>query len=203
MAQDIDPSSIALTTSQAQRLSKVSSIDVAELSGRTVKEISDKLGHRIDPQLLLFRRICGTVTKTDPVTGIAYPVPYATVEVEDTDCSLLGYFPSSSPWSWFFPFSCRREVIGTTTTDVCGRFCVLHIRLNAVAWWSWLAIGARSAGATIRGPIRSSGPGSPTSCRVGSIWLNCAGRTGSPVQAAAAVAVGGRAQGCGCAPTVG
>ena len=124
MARDIDPSSIALTSTQVQRLSKVSGIDVAQLSGLTVKEISDKLGHRIDPQLLLFRRICGTVVKTDPVTGIAYPVPYATVEVEDTDCSLLGYFPSSSPWSWFFPFSCRREVIGTTTTDECGQFCV-------------------------------------------------------------------------------
>src|SRR5688572_17106588 len=124
MAKEVDPSGIALTDSQVQRLSKVSGIDVAELSGSSVKEIADKLGHRIDPQLLLFRRICGTVVKTDPVTGIAYPVPYATVEVEDTDCSLLGYFPSSSPWSWFFPFSCRREVIGTTTTDECGRFCV-------------------------------------------------------------------------------
>jgi len=83
------------------------------------------------------------------------------------------------------------------------RYDDLHIRLSAVAWWPWLATGVRSVGVTIRGRIRSSGPGSPTSGRVGSIWLGCAGRTGSPVQTAAAAATGGPAQGCGCAPTVG
>ena len=56
---------------------------------------------------------------------------------------------------------------------------------------------------TIRGRIRSFGRGSLMSWRVGSIWLDCAGLTDSRVLAAAAVAAGGRAQGCGCAPTVG
>jgi hypothetical protein len=79
----------------------------------------------------------------------------------------------------------------------------LHICLSAVPWWSWLRIGVRSAGVTIRGPIRSSGRGFPTRRRVGSIWLDCAGRMGSPVRAAAVVAAGGRAEGCGCAPIVG
>jgi hypothetical protein len=69
--------------------------------------------------------------------------------------------------------------------------------------WSWLTVGVRSVGVTIRGRIRSFGPGSPTSWRVGSIWLDCAGLTDSPAHTAAAVAAGGRAQGCGCAPIVG
>ena len=72
----------------------------------------------------MFRKVCGEVVKTDPVTGIDYPVPFATVNVEDTDSSLLGFFPSSSPWSWYFPFSSHREVIATTRTDACGKFCV-------------------------------------------------------------------------------
>jgi membrane protease YdiL (CAAX protease family) len=67
---------------------------------------------------------------------------------------------------------------------------------------SW-TIGVRSAGVTIRGLIRSSGLGSPRSGGVGSIWLYCAGRTGSRARAAAVVAAGGRARGCGCAPSVG
>jgi hypothetical protein len=42
---------------------------------------------------------------------------------------------------------------------------VLHICLSEVRCWSWLAIPVRSVGVTIRGPIRSSGRGSPTSGR--------------------------------------
>jgi hypothetical protein len=57
-------------------------------------------------------------------TGVEYPVPWATVHVEDTDCSLFGYFPHGWPWSWFLPLLCRREEIATAVTDACGRFCV-------------------------------------------------------------------------------
>lgn len=51
-------------------------------------------------------------------------MPWATVHVEDTDCSLFGYFPHGWPWSWFLPLLCRREEIATAVTDACGRFCV-------------------------------------------------------------------------------
>ena len=54
-------------------------------------------------------------------------VPNATVHVEDTDCSFLGFFPVEGPfswWWWFWPISCHREEIATTVTDKCGRFCV-------------------------------------------------------------------------------
>jgi hypothetical protein len=97
---------------------------VKELAGLSVADISDKLRWQIDPELLLFRRVCGKVVKKDPVTGTEYPVPFATVHVEDTDCSLLGYFPPAWPWGWFFPLFCRREEIATVVTDACGRFCV-------------------------------------------------------------------------------
>jgi hypothetical protein len=120
----IDPATHKLTERQAQRLASVSGVDAGKLVGRTVTEIGESFRFQIDPMLLFFRRICGKVVKTDPATGIQYPVPYATVHVEDTDCSLLGYFPSGSPWSWYFPFSCHREVIATTRTDACGEFCV-------------------------------------------------------------------------------
>jgi hypothetical protein len=56
--------------------------------------------------------------------GVDYPVPYATVHVEDTDCHLLFYSPLGSRFSWFYPFGCRREDIATVRTDACGRFCV-------------------------------------------------------------------------------
>ncbi len=109
---------------QAQRLASLTGVSVKEIIGSNVLELNEKLKWRIDPELLFFRRICGRVVKKDPATGIEYPVPFATVHVEDTDCSFLGFFPIESPWLWFFPFLCHREEIASVVTDACGRFCV-------------------------------------------------------------------------------
>lgn len=119
-----DPSEFKISRAGAGRLAQLSGLALKELAGRSIGELQRAFPFQIDPEFLFMRRVCGTVVKTDPVTGIDYPVPFATVQVEDTDCSFLGYFPPLSPWSWFFPFNCRREVIATTTTDECGRFCV-------------------------------------------------------------------------------
>lgn len=118
------PDQLKITAIQSERLSALSGVDAREIEGRTVAELSEKLRWRIDPELFLFRRICGRVVKRDPATGAEQPVAYATVHVEDTDCSLLGYFPGFSTWAWYFPFKCRREVITTVKTDRCGNFCV-------------------------------------------------------------------------------
>lgn len=118
------PDQIKLTSIQTERLGALSDVAANDLAGLTVAEISDKFRFQIDPMFLFFRKVCGKVVKKDPVTGIEYPVPYATVHVEDTDCSLLGFFPTKAKWAWYFPFRCRREVIATATTDECGRFCV-------------------------------------------------------------------------------
>lgn len=120
----IDPAKFKVGKASAARLAAMSGLAADKLAGISIGDIVKKFPHQIDPQLLLFRRVCGQVVKTDPVTGIDYPVPFATVQVEDTDCSFLGYFPAKSPWSWFFPFRCRREVIATAKTDECGNFCV-------------------------------------------------------------------------------
>ncbi|MBK7423422.1 MAG: hypothetical protein IPJ48_10175 [Propionivibrio sp.] len=120
----VHPDQIKLTALQAERLGALNDVDAGELIGLSVAQISEKFRFRIDPMLLFFRRICGKVVKKDPVTGIEYPVAYATVHVEDTDCSFLGYFPVAGKYSWYFPLKCRREVIGTVKTDKCGNFCV-------------------------------------------------------------------------------
>jgi hypothetical protein len=122
--REVTPDQIEVNAIQAERLATLSGVDVREIVGRTVADLSERLRWRIDPELFLFRRICGRVVKKDPVTGIEQPVAYATVHVEDTDCSLLGYFPKRSPWAWYFPFRCRREVLTTVKTDRCGNFCV-------------------------------------------------------------------------------
>ena len=122
--EPVQPDRVPLTGRQADRLAQLTGVAVDDLRGQTIAAISDRFRWVIDPDLFLFRRICGQVVKTDPATGIDYPVPHATVYVEDTDCSFLGFFPVESPWSWLFPIHCTREVIGTTTTDECGHFCV-------------------------------------------------------------------------------
>lgn len=124
MAQNVTPDRTPLTRVQAARLAGLSGLDARELVGQTALQISDKFRWRIDPELLLFRRICGRVVKKDPVTGVLRPVPFATVHVEDTDCNLLWYSPPAWPWGWMYPWNCHREELGSVVTDECGRFCV-------------------------------------------------------------------------------
>jgi hypothetical protein len=113
-----------LTKSQAKRLAALTDFKADEVVGQTVADLQAKYPWRVDPQLFLFRRICGRVVRKDPLTGVEYPVPFATVHVEDTDCHLIAYFPKPHPWGWYFPFGCHREQIGTVKTDQCGNFCV-------------------------------------------------------------------------------
>lgn len=118
------PDQRPLTKIQVERLSSLTGVAASKLNGLSVSEISQQFRWQIDPNLLLFRRICGKVVKKDPNTGIEYGVPFATVYAEDTICNILGLFPIDLPWSWFFPFFCHTEVIAQTTTDACGNFCV-------------------------------------------------------------------------------
>jgi hypothetical protein len=118
------PDQMPLTKMQVERLSSLTGVAATKLNGLSVSEIGQQFRWQIDPNLLLFRRICGKVVKKDPNTGIEYGVPFATVYAEDTICNILGLFPIDVPWSWFFPFLCHTEVIAQTTTDACGNFCV-------------------------------------------------------------------------------
>jgi hypothetical protein len=129
-AVDPAPDQRVLTARQANRLSALSGVDAKELTGHSVAQISDRLKWRIDPNLFFFRRVCGRVVKKDPITGIEYPVPFATVVVEDTDCNLLAYFPPSWPWGWYYPLFCHREVLATVRTDACGNFCAYIPRFD-------------------------------------------------------------------------
>ncbi len=118
------PDQKPLTKMQVERLSSLTGVAAKKLNGLSASEISQQFRWQIDPNLLLFRRICGKVVKKDPNTGNEYGVPFATVYAEDTICNLLGLFPIDLPWSWFFPIFCHTEVIAQTTTDACGNFCV-------------------------------------------------------------------------------
>jgi hypothetical protein len=120
----VSPERQKLTTMQTQRLASLANVAPAELEGLTITQASERLKWIIDPQLFWFREICGKVVRRDPVTGGEYPVPFATVNVQDTDCDLISYFPVGAPWTWHFPLFCRRETIATVQTDQCGDFCV-------------------------------------------------------------------------------
>ena len=118
------PDQRPLTKIQVDRLASLTGIAATKLHGLSASEIGQQYRWQIDPNLLLFRRICGKVVKKDPNTGVEYGVPFATVYAEDTICNILGLFPIDVPWSWYFPFFCHTEVIAQTTTDACGNFCV-------------------------------------------------------------------------------
>ena len=107
----LDPDQRPLTKIQASRLAAVAGVDQNDLVGATVIDLSEKFKWIIDPNLLFFRRVCGRVVKT--INGVQYPVPHATVHVEDTDLNLLGYFPPNWPWGWYYPFWSHREEIAT------------------------------------------------------------------------------------------
>jgi len=123
-AASLVPDQLTINQIQAERLASLTRLDAKELAGKTHLDLSDRLKWVLDPQLLFWRKICGRVVKKDPVTGELHPIPNATVHVEDTDCSLVAYFPPASRYAWFYPLSCRRETLATVTTDECGEFCV-------------------------------------------------------------------------------
>jgi hypothetical protein len=120
----IIPDQVPLTPLQAKRLAYVAEADAKQFQKLTVAQIKEKFLWDIDLDWLFFRKVCGQVVKTDPVTGDDHPVPFATVYVEDTDANFLGYFPVDSKYGWLYPVWSHREVIATVKTDACGRFCV-------------------------------------------------------------------------------
>jgi hypothetical protein len=125
MAETRQPDKVALNPIQAKRLAALTGLPADELAHRTVAELAGELRWQINPDLFLFERVCGRVVKPDPATGLKYPVPGATVNVFDTDCDWIWFFPPGWPWGWIFPFGlCETELVATTTTDECGRFCV-------------------------------------------------------------------------------
>lgn len=126
-----------LTKIQAKRLAEIVHVDTRELVGKPLLEVHKKLEFHLDPELLLLRRVCGRVVKKDPATGVLQPVPNATVHVEDTDLSFMGYCPHHWPWMWCFPLTIRREQIAVTTTDACGEFCVWVPRWELDWIWRW------------------------------------------------------------------
>ena len=144
---DLNPDELPLTERRAAYLAELSGVSAKEIVSRKIAEVHEALKWKIDPTLVLFRRICGQVVKRDPVSGELLPVPNATVYVEDTDCSFLGYFPYPYPWVWIYPFNCRREVLGAVRTDSCGRFCInlplwdvdriLRWRRARICYWYW------------------------------------------------------------------
>ena len=97
------PDEIKLNAISAQRLASLAGLETNEVQGQTIAAISEQLKWAIDPEWLFFRRVCGRVVKTDPDSGIAYPVPYATVHVLDTDCDFWGYFPEGWLYSLALP----------------------------------------------------------------------------------------------------
>ena len=120
----LNPDQVVLNKIQQKRLAALSGISAKEIGGKNIAQLTEALKWRIDPRIFFFQKVCGKVVKKDPVTGVEYPVPFATVYVEDTDCNLIIYHPIGHPWSWHFPYFCTREIIAQTKTDACGNFCV-------------------------------------------------------------------------------
>src|SRR4051794_735599 len=120
----LSPDEYRINRIQAEYLAAETGLPAEKLVDRPLLEVQRGLEFYIDPTLLFFRKVCGRVVKKDPATGTLYGVPNATVHVEDTDCSFLGFFPVESPLFWLWPVFCRREEIASTRTDRCGNFCV-------------------------------------------------------------------------------
>ena len=118
------PDRMKLTSIQAGRLSQSAGLSLDAVKGRSIAELSEALKGKVDPELLLFRRVCGQVVRWDAASGQYQPVPFATVHVMDTDCDFLGYFPLQVKWAWLYPLFCHQEEITEVVTDECGNFCV-------------------------------------------------------------------------------
>ena len=121
---NVPPDKLKLNAIQARRLARLAAVDIKQIEGRDIAQLSAELKWQIDPDYFIFRRICGQVVRWDPTSGQYQPVPFATVHVMDTDCDFLGYFPYQVMWAWLYPIFCYEEEITEVITDECGRFCV-------------------------------------------------------------------------------
>ncbi|MFN8580490.1 MAG: hypothetical protein U0163_05855 [Gemmatimonadaceae bacterium] len=133
------PAEPKLATFQAARLSRLTGVSTRRLIGESLGSLVRTLPPSVDRDLLDALPLSGRVVVQDRETGRDVPVPFATVQVEDTDCQLLGYFPQGWPWSWYFPLCCRREVIAQVVTDADGCFTVRVPRFD-IDWilrWRW------------------------------------------------------------------
>jgi hypothetical protein len=125
IARERPPDEVALKGIQAKHLARLTGMPADDLAAKTVRELASALRWRVNPDWFLFEQVCGQVVKVDPVSGLSYPVPGATVNFIDRDCDWLWHFPLDWPWGWIFPWGfCEDETIATTTTDACGNFCV-------------------------------------------------------------------------------
>lgn len=121
----VTPADWSVTEQQVSHIQRLTNgVSEEELLGANALDLRDHLEWRLDPELLGFKQVCGRVVTYDSDADEYHPVPNATVEVQDTDCSFLSYFPSGLGYGWFFPYNCDQETIATTTTDECGEFCV-------------------------------------------------------------------------------
>ncbi len=124
---DLFPS---LKISKELVLSREGILEEADLSFRPLGEIPDlwKRTHKV----------CGRVVKRNPHTGSQCPVPGAKVTVLDVDLNFFLWHPiPSHPFCWIFPFWPRREKLGSTITDECGRFCLEIPALDIDAMLKW------------------------------------------------------------------
>ena len=150
------PDELKVNGIQAARLAALSGLDAKELTGEAIASIAERYRWEIDPEFLLFRRVCGQVVKTDPSTGIKYPVPFATVDVLDRECDFWGYFPEPWPWALALPLPLPRGA-----AHLRRHRCVRELlRLDpAGSRSSGSCAGARSGSAS---RSSSSSPRSPT-----------------------------------------
>jgi hypothetical protein len=137
VAQTFDPKVLKVTKRQAEYLGKTSRISLDKIRGKTYGELEELLRLRVSPALLTYRQICGRVVKKNQMTGAFEGVPNATVHVDDTDCSVVGFFPQQHPYFWLYNLGCRTEELATVTTDECGHFCVWVPRWDIDRFLRW------------------------------------------------------------------
>src|SRR5580765_3590077 len=78
------PDQVPLTRTAAQRLGQLTGVEAESLVGRSVNELRKELEWIVDPNLFLYRKVCGRVVRPDPSSGDDWGVPGATVHVYDT-----------------------------------------------------------------------------------------------------------------------
>jgi hypothetical protein len=79
------PEDLCLGGILAGRLVAPSGLAPEQLKGLTLTEITTTFPYGIDPKILFFRKVCGTVVKADSGTGGQAPFSITTVRVEDTE----------------------------------------------------------------------------------------------------------------------
>ena len=100
---NVTPERQKVTPLQAERLAALTGLNAKEIAGNVIADLSEKFRWRVDPELFLFRRVCGARGQARPRYGGTSPRPICNSTCRRYRLPLAGLFSNRMAMGLVFP----------------------------------------------------------------------------------------------------